>query len=444
MAQPTPDTPTARRPAVAIGLATLAMALGAALPGCQSVGSGSLLSGLTPRHDESMADGMVRPENASTGRMLSRYLTPMKTPHASAGKEPKSLSLGNEGWEPVKIADNPEADAELEKARRLDRQDKTAESEPLLAQIAKKRKGTPWGEKAQWLLAESYYRRGKYVWANDAYEQLFKDYSGTEYAEKLVARQFEIAQKWLAFADPKAKPELKLPWTAAFEGKVPLVDPGGHAIKTLEHVRDHDVKGPLSDDAVLKMADHYYNARDFESASLYYDELVNIHRKSEHVRRAQLLSIDSKLKGYMGPEYDGQGLDAAKDMVTQTRTTFPDHREDDDKLYHTLDLINDQHAERAYTRAMYYKRKGFVPSAEYYFSLVNARWPKTEWAKKSKVELAALAKLPRKESVPSKMMSQPVNSDPFSGGTGSGGSGGGMGGGMGGMGGGMGNMGIPG
>ena len=46
--------------------------------------------------------------------------------------------------------------------------------------------------------------------------------------------------------------------------------------------------------------------------------------------------------------------------------------------------------------------------------MVNAKWPKTEWAAKSKKELVTLAKLPRKESLPSKMMTHPGSADPFS------------------------------
>jgi outer membrane protein assembly factor BamD (BamD/ComL family) len=412
-----------------------------------------ILSLISPRYDESLASGMVRPDEADPNRFLARYLNPAKTPHASSGKEPRSLTLSNEGWTPIREAPNPEADKQLEAATALYRQGKYDQAEPLLAAIAKKHKGESWGMKAQFLLAEAYYEQGKYYWANDAYVLLMKDYPNNDYADKAVIREYDIAQKWFAYApDPKNKPDAKFDWWARFEGKVPLLDSKGYAIKALEHVREHDANGPLSDDACVRLADHFMEAHDYETAAMYYDQVVTDHPKSEHVRRAQLASIDAKLKGYMGPEYDGQTLDSALDSIRQTRAAFPERTEENEKLYRSVDLIFDQHAERAYRVGMYYldyaKRTNGTgtAAAEYYFGLVNARWPKTEWAKKAKAELAVIAKMPRKEAQTSRMMTQPgssgAGSGPNAGGGGGGGGGmGGMGGGMGGMGGGMGGMG---
>jgi len=423
-------------------VATAAISSCLALSGCQSTAGKNILSKISPRYDESLANGMVRPEDATPNRFLSRYLNPMTTPHASASKEPKSLTLSNEGWKPVQVEPDPKADAALEAATTLYRQGKFADADAQFIKIAKAQKGKPWGERAQFLLAESYFEQKKWTWANDAYEKLIKDYPGTEHVDRIVAREYEIAQKWLNSADGKAKPEETLTWTDAFTGKVPLIDSTGYAIQALEHVQHHDPTGPLSDVALLRLADHYYDNRNYEDAALYYDQLVTDHPKSKHLQKAQLASIDSKLKSYMGPEYDGQGLDGAKDMIRQTMTAFPERQAGNDKLYHSLDIINDQYAERAYTTAMWYKKTGKVISAEYYFSMVSAKWPKTEWATKSKAELGQLAKLPRKESVPIKTMTTPGASDPFgTGGGGIGTNGSAQGGGQGNMMGGMGGMG---
>ena len=54
-------------------------------------------------------------------------------------------------------------------------------------------------------------------------------------------------------------------------------------------------------------------------------------------------------------------------MVKQTMATFPDRPASNEKLYRTLDLINDQEAERTYVVGDYYRRTGKVPSAEFYF-----------------------------------------------------------------------------
>src|SRR5205823_2905549 len=128
------------------------------------------------------------------------------------------------------------------------------------------------------------------------------------------------------------------------------------------------------------------------------------HPKSPLLQRAQLSSIDSKIKGYVGPEYDGTGLNQARELIKRTMATFPERpASTNESLYHTLDLIADQQAERAFVTGRYYRSAGKYTSAEYYFGMIPQRWPKSPWAAKAKVELAQLAKKPRKESLPSKI-----------------------------------------
>ncbi len=361
-----------------------------------------------------------------------------------SSNSPSSLILGSDGWRPMmKPAKNPEAEKQFDEAMKLFQQGKFAEAEKAFAAMAKKWKDTPpWGEKSEYYLAESQYQQKKYVKANDSYERLFADHPGTDYLDKLVSREYSLAQLWLLQADPKVKPEQRLPWYSHFTGEQPLIDTQGTALKALEHVRHHWSEGPLADDALIQIAEYHMNSHDYESAATYYDYLIADHSKSPFFQKAQLAAIDARMKGYLGPEYDGAGLEKARELVKQTMTSFPDHA-NYENLYHTLDLINDQEAERTFRIGEYYKRIGKVTSAEYYFGKLPQRWPSSHWSVQAKTELAQLAKLPRKPSVPSKIMTSPGSNDPYysagMGGMGLGGMGGmgGMGGGMGGMGGGM-------
>jgi hypothetical protein len=260
-------------------------------------------------------------------------------------------------------------------------------------------------------------------------------YPGTPFHEKAVAREYEIGTAWLGSADPKSSYAKKFSWTDHFTGKLPLVDTTGHALAALEHVRHHDASGPLADDAVMKIADYHYTNSNFDESSEYYDQLLQDHPKSPFVRRAQLSSIDSKVKAYIGPDYDGSGLDKARDMIKNHVDSFPEQEPGQyDSLNKTLAMINDQDAERAYRIADYYYKTGKVTSAEYSFGEIPVRWPRSEWAKKAKVRLASIAKMPRKQTLPSKIMTLPGSTDPLTGGAGSGQGYGGMTGAPGGMG----------
>jgi outer membrane protein assembly factor BamD (BamD/ComL family) len=346
---------------------------------------------------------------------MARWLTPKRNPHSDpdAINPPSTLMLGSNGYKPMQAPKNPEAEAEFQRAETLFQQGKLEEAESLFAKLAKNRKGTPWGEKGQYYLAECQYQRGKLVPAHDSYEKLVADYPGTEYLDKLVSREYAIAQTWLALDDPKAKPEQKMPWNARFNGERPLLDTRGSALQALEHVRHHDPTGPLADDAVLRIADEHMSLGDYESAALYYDQLSTDHPKSPFLQRAQLAAIDARIKGYLGPEYDGSGLEQARELIKQTMATFPDRPAGNEKLYHTLDLINDQEAERAFKVGDYYQRTGRVISAEYYFGKIRQRWPKSPWATQAKNRLAVLAKMPHKTSTPSKINIGRFAGDPF-------------------------------
>ena len=389
-----------------------------------------------PAPDMSNPQGDVRTD----GRLMDRWMTREKSPFTSRSLDSSSVILGEKGWEKTKVAPDPISEAEFAAAKKLFDAGQFDKAEPLFSALAKRevKKGTPWGEKAQFFLAENQFRREHYTDANDNYQLLIKKYPGTEYRDKLVAREYQIAQMWLADDDPKSKAK-PMTWRSRFDGHAPLLDPKGYAIKTLEHVRLHDPQGPLADVAALRTADHYHSVGDYEQAAVFYDQLLTEHAKSPLRERAQLSSIDAKLKGYIGPEYDVSGLDSARDTIKRTMAEFPEHQAGNEQLYHTLDLINDQAAEREYTTGMYYIRARKPTSAEYQFGLVVAKWPKSKWAELSKVELAKTAKMPRKASVPSRMMTLPGAPDP-SGSMGSGGgANGGMGGGIGSSGAGMGS-----
>jgi outer membrane protein assembly factor BamD (BamD/ComL family) len=320
------------------------------------------------------ADGAPKPADNQTPSLMSRWLTRDRTPHASEVNG-SSVRLGKDGWESTQVAANPAADAELDAAMKLFDAGKHAEALPLFTKIANRegKKGTsPWGQKALFHVGECQFLLGRYVDANNSFETLVKKNPGLEpaYLDRVVAREYEIAQIWLASEDPKAKP---LPFQARFTGQMPLADVNSHAVKILEQVRLHDRKGPLADAAVLRMADHYHTVGDYESAALYYDELVADHPKSEYRERAMRSSIDAKMKGYIGPEYDSTGLDSAREMVKQTMTNFPETQDGADGLYHTLDLINEQEAERNYEIGKYYVRALKPTSAEYQFGMVMAK-----------------------------------------------------------------------
>ncbi len=372
--------------------------------------------------------------SADSGNFMERWLAP-KAGHAAIGRDsPSSLVLGSDGWRPIaKTAKDPKADAEYAAAMKLFKDGKLAEAEKAFTQIAKDRKSSPWGENAQYQLAETQFARKHYIDAHDSYEKLHADYPGTDYLDKLASREYQIARLWFAQTDPKAGKDQKIPWYGRFDGRLPLIDVTGSALKALEHVQHNDPTGPLADVAALEVANFHMKHNDYESASIYFDHFIADHGKSPFIREAHDSAIEARMKSYLGPEYDASVLAKARDLVRKTMGGFNPDQATTEKLYRTLDKINDAEAEKTYTDGMYYKRVGKVLSAEYYLGKIPQRWPNSPWAVKAKSELAMLAKMPRTPSKPTKIMIPPGATDPYY----SSGPGGGM---LGGMGMGMGGM----
>ncbi len=185
----------------------------------------------------------------------------------------------------------------------------------------------------------------------------------------------------------------------------------------LEHVRHHDPLGPLADDAAMQIADYHYKARQLRGRlGTTTTSSSTEHPKSDLLQKAHMASIDSKLKAYIGPEYDGTGLDEARKLALQTMTMFPEQQVSySEEIYKTLALIEDQQAERAYRVGEHYLWTGKVGAAEFSFGEIPARWPKSPWAAKAKEQLAQIATMPRKEIKASKIMTQPGSSDPLTG-----------------------------
>lgn len=418
-------TPQPIRPVRAV-LASMLAVLAISASGCGS----TAWKRLRAANDDSLSPSPTVEERADDRNFFSRLFWPEKI----IRETPEPGSISNfvldkaQGWKLAPPPPDPAAEQDYTAAMELYQQGDLEAAEKAFGKIARNRKLTAVGEDAQFHLAECQFQRKRYVQAHDNYDELIKVYgNGTKHLDKIVKREYEIGKIWLADSDPDAKPEDKLPASAIFTGGRPLIDVHGYALKAFEHVRHHDPLGPLADDAALAIAEQYYRDADYDTAAIYFDELITSHPKSQHVKRAMLSSIDSKMKGYLGPEYDVTGLQQATKTIDRAKTYFPELRAstDDDpgSLDHTLDLIDDQMAERTFSVGEYYRRAGNVSGARYYYEWVTKKWPKSAWSKKSQDQLEVVAKMKERRAQMSKIMTQPGSGDrmgnPMSGANGS-------------------------
>jgi tetratricopeptide (TPR) repeat protein len=216
----------------------------------------------------------------------------------------------------IQGADKFPVDGEFQSAPKLFRQGRYAEAERQFAWIARVRKETSWGERAQYYLAECQYQQKNYVGALASYERLHADYPATEQLDRLVSREYDIARFWLAQSDPSLPAERKLPWTARLDGRLPLFDVRGAALRALEHVEHNNPEGPLADDASIQIADDYMQRHEYKTAAAYYGQFLGFYGPltSPFRWRAWLGVIEARIRSNLDPPWDA-AVDGARTVI---------------------------------------------------------------------------------------------------------------------------------
>ena len=246
---------------------------------------------------------------------------------------------------------------------------------------------------AMFLLAECYFFSEKYPEANDAYEALVQKYANTPHLDKLIRRQFEIAQFW------EKHNQYRPHWPTTpnlLDKRRPLFDTAGRAIKVYDNIRLNDPTGPLADDAVMATANAYFLRGRYRDADYYYDLLRSEYPRSEHQYEAHVLGLQCKLRKYGGPDYIGAPLEEAQKLSRQLRTQFAAELDDAQRArMAAIDgRLQQQLALRVQRLAVYFDdKKEYGAARRYYADLVN-EYPQTDLAAAAKERLIALAELP--------------------------------------------------
>ena len=199
---------------------------------------------------------------------------------------------------PLQAPPNVQLDGEIKSAPELFGLGRFAEAEPQFAWIAAVRRGTTWGERAQYHLAECQYQQKRYFAALLSFERLHTEYPATNYIDNLVRREYEIAQLWMAQLDHETPADKKLPWFARLDGRLPLFGTRKFALEALEHVRQNDPTGPLADDAGVKIADYYMKRDEFDTAALYYAHVAADFPKSPLCLYARRAAFHARIRSY--------------------------------------------------------------------------------------------------------------------------------------------------
>ena len=245
-------------------------------------------------------------------------------------------------------------------------------------------------EDALWQLAECWFFTDKYPKAEDCYEEIVKKYANTKYLDRIAQRQFVIGQYWLAL-DEKLHLPVIVPNLA--DRSRPLFDTHGRALKAFDHVRINDPRGPLADDSIMAQANAHFLRRQWIDADYFYGLLRTEYPDSDFLMQAHVLGLQSKLRSYQGPGYEGGVLGEAEILADQILVQFPDQldKEEQERVVKARAEIAAQQAMRHWNRAEFYAKGKHFTSARIYYALIARDYPKTQLAQASREKLNLLA-----------------------------------------------------
>ncbi len=254
--------------------------------------------------------------------------------------------------------------------------------------------GTSISDRALFLLGESYFFQDKYTSARDAYDELVQANPNTRHLNTLIERQWSIAQYWENYYfDYKQTAALQPNFT---DKTRPTFDTLGQAIKTYENIRLNDPTGPRADDAIMKEAGIYFRRGRYFDADAQYTLLREEYPRSEHQFEAHLLGLQSKLRKYQGPDYDGTPLEEAQALLKQLRTQFAGRLTDAEKQ--RLAQVRAEIQLAAETRdlkmAQYYDNTEHYLAARQYYAKIAADHGSSPVAAQARERLAQLGGLP--------------------------------------------------
>ncbi|HND55225.1 MAG TPA: tetratricopeptide repeat protein, partial [Pirellulaceae bacterium] len=217
-------------------------------------------------------------------------------------------------------------------------------------------------EDALFMSGQAYFFADQYPNANTQYELLVKKHPNTRHMDQIDGHRFAIAQYWLELNKVSPQHFYSVNLT---DNRRPWRDTRGHAFRVFDRIRIDDPTGKLSDDATLAAANAYFASGDYFRADALYTDLRKAFPSSEHQFTAHFLGLKTKLLCYEGPDYSGDALDQAEQLIKQIRRQFPQQADAErDYLTRAFKEVRFKKAERIWTMGRYHELRHEYRAAE--------------------------------------------------------------------------------
>lgn len=288
-------------------------------------------------------------------------------------------------WVGAPDSDERIAKTHFDKAEQIFHKKQYADSRGSYKKAATSLPDSALHEDSLFMIAETYFFEDNYPDAFEAYETLLVNYKRSRHLDKAVARQFAIGQYWQKRY--QKDPENVLTPNIVDKTR-PFNDLQGSSLRAFEKVRLNHPTGALADDSLMATANAYFLRERYEDADYHYGLVRREYPHSEHQYQAHFLGIQSKIRCYQGPQYDGMCLQEAKELIEQTIRQFAKlSTEDRQRLQRLHAQVLANLAFRDYEIAQFYANKGYYAAAKVYYNRVIHEFSHTEVANKAQQQL---------------------------------------------------------
>jgi len=228
---------------------------------------------------------------------------------------------------------------------------------------------------------------------------LITQYSGTRYLDRAEERRYSIAIYWL---DLKKNGASVL---SLNDAKRPKFSVASEARRILHRIRIDDPSGKLADDATFALGTAYMAINRHEDAAETFSYLRKDYPGSEHQFNAQMLELESRLKSYRGPDYDGLPLVEAEKLRKQILAQFPQKSKQHNEILNQQgSLITNQLAQRDLQIGEFYESKGQNLAAKIYYEKVQSDHTNTIFENGMSEKIATVAARPASPAPPAQWL----------------------------------------
>jgi hypothetical protein len=163
----------------------------------------------------------------------------------------------------------------------------------------------------------------------------------------------------------------------------------------------------------MAQANAHFLHRQWIDADYFYGLLRTEYPDSEFLMQAHLLGLQSKLRAYQGPGYEGGVLEDAEVLADQILVQFPDQldKDEQERVVKVRAEVAAQQAMRHWNRAEFYAKGKHYTSARIYYALIARDYPKTQLAQASREKLNLIAGKEDVSDDPFPMLTRVLNPD---------------------------------